>query len=138
MNSRHTSRNSHPAIPILRISTIISSILCVVVFAWVFKAHNKVYTDGAGAYFTLFPLIFVHLLLLRILYPIPFRLLIDDQTDRIRSLLVPPNPRNPRLLQRLHPPRNLHNIRPDRLRHNSGMLRCKAAFCDELWIAVFV
>lgn len=63
--SRHISHDSHPAILILRVATIFASIVCVVAFAWMFKAHYEMYTDGTGAFLTLFPLIFVRLLLLQ-------------------------------------------------------------------------
>ncbi|OJJ84434.1 uncharacterized protein ASPGLDRAFT_332666 [Aspergillus glaucus CBS 516.65] len=56
--SRHISHDSHPAILILRVATIFASIMCVVAFAWMFKAHDEMYTDGTSAFLTLFPLIF--------------------------------------------------------------------------------
>ncbi|ODM15107.1 hypothetical protein SI65_09346 [Aspergillus cristatus] len=56
--SRHISHDRHPAILILRVATIFASIVCVVAFAWMFRAHEEVYTDGVGSFLTLFPLIF--------------------------------------------------------------------------------
>lgn len=63
--SRPISHDRHPAILILRVATIFASIVCVVAFAWMFRAHDEVYTDSVGSFLTLFPLIFVRLFLPR-------------------------------------------------------------------------
>lgn len=91
--SRPISHDRHPAILILRVATIFASIVCVVAFAWMFRAHDEVYTDSVGSFLTLFPLIFVRLFLPRTDYG----MLTKQQTDSIRPLLVPPHPPHPHL-----------------------------------------
>lgn len=63
--SPHLSHDTHPAILTLRMGTITASIVDVVAFSWMLKAHERVYTDGVGELYTLFPLIFVS-------YNVPF------------------------------------------------------------------
>lgn len=57
--SPYLSHDTHPAILTLRVGTITATIVDVVAFSWMLKAHERVYTDGVGELYTLFPLIFV-------------------------------------------------------------------------------
>lgn len=120
--SAHFSYDSRPAVLILRTAAIAFSVIGVIAFSWMLKAHQYVYTDGTGEFYTMFPLIFVRCFTAsprswqrqpsKRTTPLTPK---TKHTARLLPPLVPNHPPRPAPIPpRPHPPSHLHDIRPNR------------------------